>query len=262
VRSEISARNILINRIELLFELWDSVSVRHEGREMIKPSLLALLGALVLFVGPTLSFAQSDTIESQEIRQLRAKAESGDVAAQYLLALRYDEGLGVSVNDIEAVKWYRKAADRGIATAQVNLGMMYYNGEGVPKDDAEAVRWYRKAAERGNPNAQFSLGFMYSNGKGLAEDDIAAVNWYRKSSEQGQPYAQFNLGLMYYNGDGVPKNNVEAYFWWNLAAARGLPSSEIVANAKTNRDRLENEMTREQIADAQRRSAAWKPKKE
>jgi hypothetical protein len=59
-------------------------------------------------------------------------------------------------------------------------------------------------------------------------------------------------GLLYTNGAGVPKNDAEAYFWWNLAAAQGHEK------AKTSRDIVEKKMTREQIAEAQRRSAAWK----
>ena len=85
---------------------------------MIKPSLLALLGALVLFAGPPLTFAQSSANASQEIRQLRAKAESGDALSQYELGYRYDVGVGVAENGAEAAKWYRLAADQGYARAQ------------------------------------------------------------------------------------------------------------------------------------------------
>jgi TPR repeat protein len=61
---------------------------------------------------------------------------------------------------------------------------------------------------------------------------------------------------MYANGEGVPKNITEAYFWFNLAAAQGDDDAE------KNRDILAKRMTREQIADAQQRSAAWEPKQE
>ena len=97
---------------------------------------------------------------------------------------------------------------------------------------------------------------MYDDGDGVPKNDAEALKWYRRAADQGDADAQFNLGLMYYNGEGVPKNDAEAYFWWNLAAAQGN------ADAKTNRDIVEKKMTRDQIAEAQRRSAAWKPKKE
>jgi hypothetical protein len=59
-----------------------------------------------------------------------------------------DQGLGVTQDDVEAVKWFRKAARQGLAPAQYNLGISYSNGQGMVKDPAEAVMWYRKAAGR------------------------------------------------------------------------------------------------------------------
>ena len=58
---------------------------------------------------------------------------------------------------------------------------------------------------------------------------------------------------MYYKGEGAPKDLVAAYMWRNLASAQG---NDI---AKTARDALEKDMTREQIAEAQRLAREWKP---
>ena len=60
---------------------------------------------------------------------------------------------------------------------------------------------------------------------------------------------------MYARGDGVPKDEVIAYMWRNLAAAQG---EEI---AKKAREALEGMMTPAQIAEGQRLSREWKPKK-
>ena len=76
-------------------------------------------------------------------------------------------------------------AEMGDAEAQYNLGDTYANGIGVTKDDEEAVKWYRKAAEQGHAEAQFSLGLMYAFGEGVAKDLEEAVKWYRKAAEQG-----------------------------------------------------------------------------
>jgi len=46
--------------------------------------------------------------------------------------------------DVEAL---RAKAEQGDVSAQFNLGVMYDDGEGVPQDYAEAIRWYRVAAE-------------------------------------------------------------------------------------------------------------------
>ena len=81
---------------------------------------------------------------------------------------------------------------------------------------------------------------------------MAAAN-ARKAADQGLAEAQSNLGFMYEKGEGVPEDDVQAYKWWNLAAAQGDDA------AKRNKAIIEKEMTREQIAEAQRLSTEWKP---
>jgi TPR repeat protein len=81
---------------------------------------------------------------------------------------------------------------------------------------------------------------------------LAAAN-ARKAADQGLAEAQSNLGFMYEKGEGVPEDDVQAYKWWNLAAAQGDDA------AKRNKAIIEKEMTREQIAEAQRLSTEWKP---
>lgn len=120
-----------------------------------------------------------------------------------------------------AFKLWKPLADQGNAEAQFNLGVMYENGKGVTKDDMKAVKWYRMAAEQGDASAQINLGFMYEKGKGVAEDDIEAVKWYRMAAEQGDADAQSNLGEMYMLGKGVKKSAVDAYVWFSFAAAKG-----------------------------------------
>jgi len=133
---------------------------------------------------------------------------------------------------------------------------MYYGGKGVTQDYNEAAKWHTKAAEQGYAMAQNHVGVMYDTGKGVMQDYNEAVKWYTKAAEQGEASAQHNLGSMYYNGKGVLKNFVEAYKWWNLAAAGGIES------AIQARDYLITFMTPEQIADAQRLSREFTPKKQ
>jgi uncharacterized protein len=85
----------------------------------------------------------------------------------------------------------------------------------------------------------------------VPEDDAEAVKWYRKAAEQGYANAQFNLGLMYLNGEGVPEDNVFAYMWFNLAAAQGDE------DAKKGKGMISENMTKEQIAEAQKLSREW-----
>jgi TPR repeat protein len=111
-----------------------------------------------------------------------------------------------------------------------------------------------KMAEQGDPVSQDEVGLNYFLGFGVRQTFREAARWFRKAAEQGYTPAQGTLGHMYEYGQGVPKDYVEAYMWLNLAAADGI------AGAAQGRDRLEHSMTGQQIAESQRRTAAWRPK--
>ena len=61
----------------------------------------------------------------------------------------YAQGLGVSQDYSEAVRWFRLSADQGYDVAQFNLGLMYAQGDGVKQDYGEAQKWFRLAADQG-----------------------------------------------------------------------------------------------------------------
>ncbi len=113
-------------------------------------------------------------------------------------------------------------------------------------DYATALRLYRFAADQGFAYARRNLGVMYANGRGVPKDDAEAAKWYRLAADQGYAVAQFDLGFMYDNGQGVPRDYVKAHMWWNLAAAQG------VEGAARNREIVAQQMTPEQIAEAQK----------
>jgi peptidoglycan hydrolase-like protein with peptidoglycan-binding domain len=135
----------------------------------------------------------------------------------------YDGGLDKwDRGDIQgAVVDFRAAGNRGDPRAQDQLGVMYEEGQGLTRDDVNAVYWYEKAAAQDYPPAQLNLARMYRNGKGVTQDESKAVYWYTKAAEKGLPVAQFFLGLMYDTGKGVPSDPVRAYMWFSLAGAQG-----------------------------------------
>jgi len=191
---------------------------------------------------------------TQAVEWYRKAAEQGNAYAQYSLGVAYDMGQGVAQDSAKAVEWYRKSAEQGNADAQWSLGVAYDVGSGVPKNHTKAVEWYRKSAEQGNAGGQVALGEMYDTGDGVPKDYAKAVEWERKSAEQGGAAAQGDLGAMYENGQGVAQDYVEAYKWFVLAAAQGLP------DAKKEMDTLSQQMTPDQIAEAQTLASQWKPR--
>jgi TPR repeat protein len=130
-----------------------------------------------------------------KLEEHRRLAELGDAIGQYNMGLSYSNGLGVGVDKVESVKWYRLAAEQGYVQAQCNLGNAYFNGEGVSVDKVEAIKWFRLAAEQGFAQAQFNLGNAYFNGEGVSVDKVEAIKWFRLAAEQGMHKLSFNLGV-------------------------------------------------------------------
>lgn len=143
-------------------------------------------------------------------------------------------------------------AKKGDAAAQFDLGTIYRQGDGVPKDAANAVKWFQKAAEQGYAAAAFELGMMYRQGEGIPKNDAIAAKWYLKAAAQGDGNAQADLGVMYANGNGVSKDVVRGYAWSSLAARQGNQM------AQKNRDQIEQQLTKKQLAKGQRLVSKWK----
>ena len=179
--------------------------------------------------------------------------DPADALNWYRLARAYEEGKGATKDPAEAAKWYRKAADEGRdyyqVLSQVALGKLYAEGRGVPLDGSEATKWYKKAADTGSVDALVGIAEMWAFGKGVPKSISEAVKWYKQAAERGNPVSKFNLGVFYLKGEGVPLDYIEAYKWFNLAAADGYEK------ASELRDSLPSRMTREQIAEAQRRAS-------
>ena len=193
---------------------------------------------------------------SEAFKWFSKAADLNHPDGQYYVGCCYYSGKGVEKNYTEAVKWFRKSADQNDLDAQDELGRCYDRGFGVPKDEAEAVKWYLKAAQQGNSTAQWDLGFCYAIGNGVAKDDAEAARWYLKSANQGSGAGQLELGECYARGKGVETNLVVAVKWFLLAA------TDDAFSAKRRIAEIESQMTPEQIAEAQKLSAAFVPRKQ
>lgn len=70
-------------------------------------------------------------------------------------------------------------------------------------------------------------------------------------AEAGASDALYDLGLLYSTGQGVERDYIQAHKWFNLAAIRG------VHRAQVDRCELAKDMSRQQIAEAQRQAREW-----
>jgi TPR repeat protein len=104
------------------------------------------------------SLAEDDNLEDKErenyARKLREsfesvkkKAEAGDAAAMYNLAMHYEYDFGTTEDEDDSIafSWYEKAALQGLAGAMHNVAWAYRRCFGVQPDREKAAEWQKKA---------------------------------------------------------------------------------------------------------------------
>ena len=115
----------------------------------------------------------------------------------------------------------------------------------------------RAKAEAGDFGAQFQMGMKANNGAdGLKRSPSAAEKWWLRAAAQGHAYAQMNLGMLYSRGALGEKDPAKAYQWTKLSLTRGNQ------RAKQLVEKLEEELTQEQITPANAFVKGYKPVKE
>jgi len=85
----------------------------------------------------------------------------------------------------------------------------------------------------------------------MARFDFSAHDVFDVSVQGGGADALFELGLMYCSGRDVAPDLVQAHKWFNLAAVRGNTA------AKQYRVEISREMTKKEIAAAQKAAREW-----
>jgi TPR repeat protein len=107
----------------------------------------ALAGALLL----ACSAAHA---QPAKLADLEARAEGGEAAAQYALALRHQNAEGVPRDLDRAFDLYCAAGRQGHAPSAFAIGRMYMTGAGAPRDDDQAAAWFRAARANGIAQAE------------------------------------------------------------------------------------------------------------
>jgi TPR repeat protein len=85
----------------------------------------------------------------------------------------------------------------------------------------------------------------------MARFDASVVETVDVAPAGGTPDGMFQLGLMHCAGRDVPLDLITAHKWFNLAALRGN------AEAKRYRMEIAGEMSKVEIAEAQRQAREW-----
>jgi hypothetical protein len=179
---------------------------------------------LALALAATSLFAQSP---SATLAQIKVAADAGDAASQDKLA----ESFVMRADSAQAMIWYRKAAEQGFPHAQGRLGNMLLSRS---RTDAFATPAARTA---------------------MSEE---AVRWIILAANQGDKRGQADFADICLEGKLVKQDLVEVYKWGELASKGSMIDVATFAG-RSCRDAATLKMDADQIAEAQRRAAAFIP---
>ena len=210
----------------------------------------------------------------------KTRAKNGDSIAQYKLSLRYYLGEGVKKDDEKAVYWAEKSANQGYPPSQHLLGRLFIAELNFEK----AIYWLEKyAGIKGYREVKFELedidyrqsilDTMYRI-TGIKTNHQQIFSLLKQLAHQGNLPAQYLLAVMYHIGLGVKEDLVQAYKWSVLAKHNdqdipesNLPllysneKSELIKEIEMMVNDIADELTQNQIAEAQKLVDEFKPLK-
>jgi enhanced entry protein EnhC len=166
-------------------------------------------------------------------------------AAAFLVGLMYAKGLGVSVDDVAAVSFYRKAL--GLNVADFAYGTSLYASKNIFSAEQEAIDLLenaattisyadinlavikaqkhedfeenlQKAVSLGNAKASEVLADYYLQNSKDPESLYKAFTIYQEFATKGDVDSAIKLGFLYENGLGVTQDAAMAAHWYELAA--------------------------------------------
>jgi|GEM_PF-1948861 hypothetical protein len=139
----------------------------------------------------------------------------------YGLAIRYEQGNGVTKDLEVAFEYYVASAAFGYAKAEYCVGMAYQYGYGVKIDKNRAFDYYKRAYKHGEKDAINSLGWCLTNNFGTENDYDKAFELFMEGAKIGLSVPTANVGWCYQNGRGVDKNMDIAKKYYQKAAEMG-----------------------------------------
>ncbi|KAI7866519.1 hypothetical protein BDF14DRAFT_1812218 [Spinellus fusiger] len=143
-------------------------------------------------------------------------AATGDVDAEFQVALMLSNGQGVDRDQASAFEWYKKAGQKEHKTALYSLGIYYAKGvSGITKDIALARVCFEKSARLGVVSAMTTLATLCklaSEGESpeAKEQQHQTVYWYERAAQYGDPMAQRELAILFDAGIGVEQSYEKA----------------------------------------------------
>jgi TPR repeat protein len=238
-------------KVDALRETLDWLNANPDGGTMGEGQSSTFYNAEQISEAKTAIQEQLDDLQSALNQSAKTNASTNVVTSLPILA-QIPQTNAPELLDSETLKSTAVAAENGDVFSQMMLAIIYRKGiGGVQKDSTTAAYWYLRAAKQGDDGSQFSVGEMYEKGEGVMQDFVEAYKWYNIAAVA--PDIDWNAATNFFKTNGI---DIETL---NKFKASWIPVAE---EAKAARDQLARQMTTEQIAEGQRRSAAFVPRRE
>jgi TPR repeat protein len=130
----------------------------------------------------------------------------GPPDAQYNLGLCYWHGKGAEKDHVKAVECFKRAASQEHCDAQFVLALAYKTGDGVSQSDEEAFKYFRLAAEF-HVKAQYQLGNCFLKGSGVNVNFEKAVDWFKAAAMNRHKRAQLKLDVLVHSQKASTADN-------------------------------------------------------
>ena len=122
--------------------------------------------------------------------ELKRAAGMNDLAAQYYVAICYENGIGVEKSEMDAFKMFRKAAERGLPDAMYHIASYYKNGVAVTQDYSREKEWLQRYSQKGGQMLLPDLIPYYNEGAKHTGNYTLNPNGGSSSSSQRAPNGQ------------------------------------------------------------------------
>lgn len=141
-------------------------------------SLLLLLSIQPAYSDETVSEKKTEKLSSlnDAIKSHIVKCLANDAKECSKTAVLFQNGIGVTQSNSQALSYYDKACSLESGTDCMRLADRYVVGDGVDKDSKTAFSYYKKACKANISDACRNMGFMFELGDGTAQNlEKAAV---------------------------------------------------------------------------------------
>jgi len=169
------------------------------------------------------------------VYMLSRLVEREDAYALYSMACYYEDGLGVGIDSVKAMDFYRRAGAAGLGAGYACLGDYYrYGAAGLTPDSLQAFQMYMLAAGADDEyaNGMSRVADCYLQGIGTRIDTAKAIYYLRDAVSAGSASAASELADMYnYGRGGIEANGDTALMLYQIASQGDDPRGDYMMGA-------------------------------